>query len=43
MLQVQVGIVSEGPNLPLLRPRISCLQAVSEVSTAVQELTENKT
>ena len=25
------------PNPPLLRPRIACLQAASEVSTAVQE------
>ena len=25
------------PNPPLLRPRIACLQAASEMSTAVQE------
>ena len=38
MLQVHVGIVSEDPiNPPLLRPRIACLQAASEVSPAVQE------
>ena len=29
------------PNLPFLRPRIACLQAVSEVSTEVQELKKN--